>query len=698
MRPRTAAFLLLLFLFPACALWAGDFEIILPRPYEADTVLWVSPDGSDSAGGTESEPLATLAGAARAVAAARKAAPEKTVCVYFKEGVYPVTEPAILENVHAPAEKPVLFRSAPGAEGKCVFSGKKAVSGWEQLASSDFWKNAPEEFKSRIRPEAVPRIWTAPYVSDETAGYVPGTAGQWQEFFAGGRAQTLARWPNEGFAVSGSALGATPLDHFDWAPEGTKEGIFEADPNQPSGWGNEPDGVLFGYWYWDWSESYARYQSVTPQGDKQIITMSEPYDSHGYKNHLRYYGLNLLCELDAPEEYYIDRASKRIFWIPADGTDPAAAAAELTVYENPWVLEIRKCSGILLAGLVFEGGFGGLASVADSEDITFADITGRDFSGTITVHISGGSRCGAYHTRLENLAGGGFTLTGGNRKTLAGARHFLSQCAVHNLSRIWRTYTPAAHIAGCGMKVEHCEFSEGASSAMRIDANETTVEYCRFTDLVKESDDQGGIDAWFNPTYRGNIIRYNWWENIVGGTRCGAAAVRFDDMISGFLVYGNVFVRCGGVSFGAIQIHGGKENRIENNLFYDCRAAVSFTRWGEQYTGAFLDPENKYYEEVNAMCHESVDINSDLWRSRYPTLSRIAEDADVNTVVNNVAVNCRDFLLNPGEIQQTENNTVETREDADIAGLLDPAALAKHGLKPIPAARMGITAPAYLGR
>ena len=184
----------------------------------------------------------------------------------------------------------------------------------------------------------------------------------------------------------------------------------------------------------------------------------------------------------------------------------------------------------------------------------------------------------------------------------------------------------------------------------------------------------------------------------MGGTRCGAAAVRFDDMISGFLVFGNVFVRCGGVGFGAIQIHGGKENRIDNNLFYGCRAAVSFTRWGEQYTGAFLDPENKYYKEIRAMCHEAVDIDSDIWRSRYPTLSRIAEDADVNTVVNNIVVNCQDFLLNPGEIQQTENNTVETREDAGLAELLEPGTLAKYGLAPIPAGRMGITAPAYLAR
>ena len=240
--------------------------------------------------------------------------------------------------------------------------------------------------------------------------------------------------------------------------------------------------------------------------------------------------------------------------------------------------------------------------------------------------------------------------------------------------------------------------ANASSSAMRMEGNELLVEYCRFTDLVRESDDQGGIDSWFNPTYRGNVIRYNYWENIVGGTLCGAAAVRFDDMISGFLVYGNLFVRCGAVNFGAVQIHGGKENRIENNVFVGCRAAVSFTRWGERYTKSFTDPESKYYNAMQTECHQDVEIDSPRWKERYPTLDRIAEDADVNTIVNNVAVNCQDLFLNPGDIQKTANNTVLDYPDANLAELLSPETLARHGLEPIPVDRMGVRGKAYLDR
>ncbi len=697
MRLERLPLLILALVSCACAALAAA-PPALPEPFDPDLVLWVAPDGDDAAAGTGSAPLASPAGAARAAAAARASAPEKSLAVYFKEGVYQIAEPARFEGIRAAAEKPILFRSAPGAAGRCVFTGSKEVTGWEKLETSGFWKNAPGDLKSRLRPEAVPQIWTAPYAPYETALYAPETDGARQEMFVNGAPQTLARWPNEGFATSGKARGATPLPESDWKPKGTVEGVFEADPAQPDGWNNEPGALLFAYWYWDWSESYERFDSVTREGDVQIIRMPQPYSQGAYKDNLRYYGLNLLCELDAPGEFYVDRASKRIFWIPADGIDPAAASVRLTVYEKPWMIEVDDCAGIVFAGLSFEEGFGGAVSVKNSSDVVFADVEARRFSGRVAVNIAGGRRCGAYRTLLETLGGGGFALRGGDRKTLTDAEHFLSQCTVRDFSRIFRTYAPAALLEGCGISVTHCDFSKASSSAMRIEGNEHLVEYCRFTELVRESDDQGGIDVWFNPTYRGNVIRYNYWEDIVGGTLCGAAAVRFDDMISGYLVYGNVFVRCGGVNFGAIQIHGGKENRIENNVFLDCRAAVSFTRWGDRYTEAFTDPESKYYGAMQKQCHQDVDIDSPLWKERYPTLARIAEDADVNTIVDNVAANCADLFVNPGDIQQTENNTVLNYPDVSLAELLSPETLARHGLQPIPVEKMGVTGKAYLDR
>ncbi|MFQ8807343.1 MAG: hypothetical protein ACLR8Y_22940 [Alistipes indistinctus] len=46
-------------------------------------------------------------------------------------------------------------------------------------------------------------------------------------------------------------------------------------------------------------------------------TFSPPYHASGYKDGLRYRALNLLCELDTPGEWYIDRAKGLLYWYPS---------------------------------------------------------------------------------------------------------------------------------------------------------------------------------------------------------------------------------------------------------------------------------------------------------------------------------------------------------------------------------------------
>ena len=87
------------------------------------------------------------------------------------------------------------------------------------------------------------------------------------------------------------------------------------------------------------------------------------------------------------------------------------------------------------------------------------------------------------------------------------------------------------------------------SSAIRVEGNNHLIEYNEVFSVVTESDDQGGIDIFGNPTFRGNIFRYNYWHHI-GAWRetdeqpaCGQCAIRLDDAISGTLIKGNIMER-----------------------------------------------------------------------------------------------------------------------------------------------------------
>ena len=150
---------------------------------------------------------------------------------------------------------------------------------------------------------------------------------------------------------------------------------------------------------------------------------------------------------------------------------------------------------------------------------------------------------------IYSLGRGGVALAGGNRKTLSPGRHFVENCHIFDLSRIDHTYTPAIVLSGEGNRIAHNRLHDIPSSAMRVSGNHHVVEYNDVYRVVLESDDQGGVDMWGDPAFRGNIFRCNYWHHIGNwrhpneGPDCGQAGIRLDDAISGVLIYGNIFYR-----------------------------------------------------------------------------------------------------------------------------------------------------------
>ena len=255
-----------------------------------------------------------------------------------------------------------------------------------------------------------------------------------------------------------------------------------------------------------------------------------------------------------------------------------------------------------------------------------AGCTLRRLGGDAIV-VQGGQQHTVFGCTMHTLGCGGARVAGGDRTTLAAGGHVVENCTVADIARLKRTYAPAVHLDGCGNRIAHNRFERIPSSAMRIEGNDHVIELNAIRHVVQESDDQGGLDMFGNPLYRGVVIRWNRWSDITGGTHCGAAGVRLDDMISGVTVHGNVFERCGAVQFGGVQIHGGKENVVDNNLFVDCFAGLSFSRWGEK----------RWREGIARFL---PDAGAAPYAARYPDLARLADDADINWVTRNVFVRC----------------------------------------------------------
>jgi hypothetical protein len=123
------------------------------------------------------------------------------------------------------------------------------------------------------------------------------------------------------------------------------------------------------------------------------------------------------------------------------------------------------------------------------------------------IHIEEGTGHGISGCLLRTFGFGGIKLKGGDRKTLAPANHFVENTVVDNFSLFKRTYEPAVYAEGCGIRISNNRFSNSSSSAMRLEGNDMLVEYNEISHVVNESDDQGGVDSGYNPSYRGVVIR-----------------------------------------------------------------------------------------------------------------------------------------------------------------------------------------------
>jgi hypothetical protein len=252
---------------------------------------------------------------------------------------------------------------------------------------------------------------------------------------------------------------------------------------------------------------------------------------------------------------------------------------------------------------------------------------------------------------VYHLGRGGIRISGGDRRTLTPGGMVVENCLVHDVSRINHTYTPAIGVDGVGNHVAHNLLHDIASSAIHVSGNDHVIEYNELARVVLESDDQGGAELFGDPTFRGNVFRWNFIHHV--GSR-----------------WSFWHASSGKHGFGGVQIHGGKDNVIESNLFADCDSAISFSAWrSAQRWGEWIA---KYTNRVDMA----------LYTSRYPAMARLFEDLDINYVRGNLVAHCGKFLHRGNAA--TNDNAIVTNA-APLAKLL-----ARPDAPKIPFDRIGL--------
>jgi len=343
-----------------------------------------------------------------------------------------------------------------------------------------------------------------------------------------------------------------------------------------------------------------------------------------------YYAFNLLEEIDQPGEWYLDREAGMLYlWPPVE---LAGAVVELGMLSTP-MLTMTKVTDVRMEGLTFDlGRYNGMV-VSNCTRVLVAGCAVSRFAGS-GITISGGEANGILGCDIHTIGRTATEVNGGNRETLTPGRHFVENCRIHNFGRIDRTYTPAILLAGVANRAAHNQMSDCPSSVIRVEGNDHVIEYNEVRNALQESDDQGAMELWGNPTYRGVVFRYNRFTDCrkAGGTHDGQAAIRLDDTISGMLIYGNVFIRCGLGNKGGVHMRHGRDNIIDNNLFVGCNQGIS---------GGW-DGGNPVWQtiirngDLTPYGGRAAFITNALYLSRYPAMATMLTPPGVNHVWRNV--------------------------------------------------------------
>ena len=241
---------------------------------ENKIVFYVSPDGSDSAAGTEKKPFQSLARAAKAVAETEK---KQNITVYLRGGEYKITEPVSLNSANGGAGNvSVTYASYPGETA--ILDGGTNISGWEEQ-SGGIW-----------RAKVLPNM-------------------HFRNLYINGKKAIRARFPNEGSFLT--LPGDPDGDEIIIEKNAQLADFQKSDP---------PELCVLVEWMEkklriaEYSESEA-LASVKLFGEEQTALSNAPQGAKISKGRA-YWLENSLDWLDSGGEWYLDRAEGYVYYMP----------------------------------------------------------------------------------------------------------------------------------------------------------------------------------------------------------------------------------------------------------------------------------------------------------------------------------------------------------------------------------------------
>ena len=637
---------------------------------------YVSPVGKAAAAGTANDPFGSLESARDAIRQARSGGtlkPGEAVIVHVAPGDYFLTRGFELRREDSGTkDAPIIYLSEKPFEAKLIGGITLPAAAWKPIED-------PAILNRLSRPSRRDIL-----VADLNALNIPAM-GEWGNQFRGrpdappelifnNQPMTIARYPNEGWLGFKTALD-TGNPHNEQIEESNrnaaqKAGVTFVHPEVDvtkkhagaflydeedlttraaerfARW-NVGDGVwLFGYWTHDWAEQVLKVARIDTQQKILFLQGIHGYEIGGTSwsdfKERRYFVMNVLEELDAPGEWYLDRKANRLYFYPPTNIDETTVV--LSILEQP-LMTLRDAENVQFQGFSLGPTFG--HGVVIQGGINNAILgcrivnTGRD-----GVQITSGTIHRVQSCDLENIGSTGIVVAGGDRRTLTPAGNMAVNNHIKHFGRLSRTYAGAVSVHGVGNIVRNNKMHEGPHLAIAYGGNENRIERNEIFNVLQETSDAGALYTGRDWTTQGNVIAENYVHDLGVPDVEGTMGVYIDDCDSGDTIERNLFYR----AKRAVFLGGGRDNIVRSNLFIECFQGIHLDSRGMTWR-QWNTPGDGWNLEEKA---EAVNYKDPPWSTRYPklaaTMSNMPQAPLGNVFEHNVMIDCQQWLHLDGNV------------------------------------------------
>ncbi|HEY3356469.1 MAG TPA: Ig-like domain-containing protein, partial [Polyangia bacterium] len=374
------------------------------------------------------------------------------------------------------------------------------------------------------------------------------------------------------------------------------------------------EAMYFGLGYYSWSGSHSGLASLDPVTGSLVLAGTPTY---GLRAGQPFFVYNLLEELTAPGEYFIDRGNARLYLRPAGDVPPAEVL--LSTLQTP-IVQMYNCQWITWQGVTFEADRDRLVYANVCQNVAFRNCSFRNAGGDGLLLIGSANLVEACDFR--HLGKGGVYVSGGSRTTLTPSGTLVENCEMQRFGRLFWTYQPGINIdyTSMGITVQHNEIHHSPHAAILYGGNANTMRYNHIHDVTQWTNDAGAIYTtgrdWGT---QGNVIQFNLIRHCGSPLGVFQSGIYIDGVGSGVKLEGNILYHA--APMFAIQHNGGRDVVTQYNIMS-----------GHWYG---VDISNVAFEVVNHTAGSSWDLLGKLialnyqsppWSTTYPNVAQIPND------------------------------------------------------------------------